>query len=267
MPASNGEPHPNFLDLPSRPAKPRESGLTHVMDKGMNIREIEGLFDTAGDYVDIVKLGWGTSYVTNNLEKKIALYRSFATPVVCGGTLFEAVYGQRKMDEFKRWLEHYRFSHVEISDGTLDIPREQKLELIADFARDFVVLSEVGSKDADVNIAPYLWVQWMREELDAGAWKVITEAREGGTAGIFDAGGGMRTELIGEIADAVGVEHVIFEAPSKAAQAWFVKQFGADVNLGNIPPDEVIPLETLRLGLRGDTLKEILLVDDGAPAQ
>ena len=254
----------SFLDIPTREGKPRERGLTHVMDKGLNLREIEGLFDTAGEYVDIVKLGWGTSYVTNNLEKKIALYRSFDTPVVCGGTLFEAVYGQGKIDEFKRWLEHYRFSHVEISDGTLEIPRDQKLELIADFARDFVVLSEVGSKDSEVNIAPYLWVQWMREELDAGAWKVITEAREGGTAGIFDSGGGMRTELIGEIAAAVGTENVIFEAPSKAAQAWFVKQFGPEVNLGNIPPEEVIPLETLRLGLRGDTLAEILLLD--APA-
>ncbi len=124
----------SFLTVPTREGKPRERGLTHVMDKGLNLREIEGLFDTAGEYVDIVKLGWGTSYVTNNLEKKIALYRSFSTPVVCGGTLFEAVYGQGKMDEFKRWLEHFRFSHVEISDGTLDIPREQKLELIADFA-------------------------------------------------------------------------------------------------------------------------------------
>ena len=144
----------SFLDIPTREGKPRERGLTHVMDKGLNLREIEGLFDTAGEYVDIVKLGWGTSYVTNNLEKKVALYRSFQTPVVCGGTLFEAVYGQGKMDEFKRWLEHYRFSHVEISDGTLEIPREQKLELIAEFSRDFVVLSEVGSKDSDVNIAP-----------------------------------------------------------------------------------------------------------------
>ena len=121
----------NFLDIPTREGKPRTRGLTHVIDKGLNLREIEGLFDTAGEYVDIVKLGWGTSYVTNNLEKKIALYRSFPTPVVCGGTLFEAVYGQGKMDEFKRWLEHYRFSHVEISDGTLEIPRERKLELIA----------------------------------------------------------------------------------------------------------------------------------------
>ena len=178
-------PEHAFLDVPTREGKPRSRGLTHVIDKGLNLREIEGLFDTAGEYVDIVKLGWGTSYVTNNLEKKTALYRSFSTPVVCGGTLFEAVYAQGKLDEYKRWLEHFRFSHVEISDGTIEIPRDTKLELIADFSRDFVVLSEVGSKDSEVNIAPYLWVQWMREELDAGAWKVIAEGREGGTAGIY----------------------------------------------------------------------------------
>src|ERR1700752_1115713 len=132
-----------FLDLPRPPGKPRMEGLTHVMDKGMNLREIAGMFAVGGEFVDIVKLGWGTSYVTNNLEKKIALYRSFDTPVVCGGTLVEAVYGRRKMDEFKSWLKEFRFSHVEISDGTLEIPRDEKLELITDFARDFVVLSEV----------------------------------------------------------------------------------------------------------------------------
>src|SRR5919199_3919480 len=174
-----------FLDLPPRPGKPRTDGLTHVIDKGLNLREIEGLFDTAGDYVDIVKLGWGTSYVTNNLEKKIALYRSFRTPVVCGGTLFEAVYAKGRLDEFKRWLTEQRFSHVEISDGTLEIPRERKLELIAEFATDFTVLSEVGSKDAEVNYAPYLWVEWIKEELAAGAGKVIQEGRGGGTAGIY----------------------------------------------------------------------------------
>jgi phosphosulfolactate synthase len=248
-----------FLGVPARPGKPRETGLTHVIDKGLNLRDIEGLFDTAGQFVDIVKFGWGTSYVTNNLEKKIALYRSFETPVVCGGTLFEAVYARDRIDEFKAWLEHHRFSHVEISDGTLDIPRDRKLELIADFARDFTVLSEVGSKDAEVVYAPYQWVEWMQEELVAGAWKVITEGREGGTAGIFRPDGDMRTGLIDEIAHGVSIDDVLFEAPTKASQAWFVKHFGPNVNLGNIPPDEVIPLETLRLGLRGDTLREILL--------
>jgi phosphosulfolactate synthase len=256
-----------FLDLPPRAPKPRHTGLTHVIDKGLNLRDIEGLFDTGGQFVDIVKLGWGTSYVTNNLEKKISLYRSFGTPVVCGGTLFEVVYARDRLDEFKSWLQEFRFSHVEISDGTIEVPRERKLELIADFARDFVVLSEVGSKDAEVNIAPYLWVQWMREELDAGAWKVIAEGREAGTAGIYRPTGEMRTGLIDEIVHEIPVGDLIFEAPAKSSQAWFVKRFGPNVNLGNIPPEEVIPLETLRLGLRGDTLKEVLLGDSaGTPA-
>jgi len=254
-----------FLDLPRRPGKPRTEGLTHVMDKGLNLREIEGMFDVGGEFVDIVKLGWGTSYVTNNLEKKIALYRSFETPVVCGGTLFEAVYARGRIDEFKSWLVANRFAHVEISDGTLEIPRDRKLELIVDFARDFTVLSEVGSKDAEVNIAPYLWVEWIKEELEAGAWKVITEGREGGTAGIFRPTGEMRTGLIDEIAHEVDFQALIFEAPTKSSQAWFVKQFGPNVNLGNIPPDEVIPLETLRLGLRADTLREVLLDREQSP--
>ena len=253
-----------FLGVPTRPGKPRETGLTHVLDKGLNLREIEGLFDTAGAYVDVVKLGWGTGYVTNNLEKKIALYRSFGTPVVCGGTLFEAVYARDKVDEFKRWLTNYRFSHVEISDGTIEIPRDRKLELIAEFARDFTVLSEVGSKDEEVNIAPYLWVEWMREELEAGAWKVIAEGREGGTAGIYRPTGELRTGLIDEIEHSIDFHDLVWEAPTKQSQAWFVKHFGPDVNLGNIPPEEVIPLETLRLGLRGDTLKEVLI--DNEPA-
>jgi phosphosulfolactate synthase len=256
-----------WLGVPARPGKPRATGLTHVIDKGLNMRDIEGMFDTGGDFVDIVKLGWGTSYVTNNLEKKIALYRHFETPVVCGGTLFEAVYAKGKLDEFKTWLNEHRFAHVEISDGTIEIPREEKLELIRDFARDFTVLSEVGSKDSDVVYAPYQWVEWMLEELEAGSWKVITEAREGGTAGIFRKDGDMRTGLIDEIAHGIAIEEIIFEAPTKASQAWFVKHFGPNVNLGNIPPEEVIPLETLRLGLRGDTLKEMLLVHAESAAE
>ena len=204
-----------FLDLPPRDPKPRERGLTHVIDKGLNLRDIEGMFDTAGDYVDVVKLGWGTSYVTQNLEKKIALYRSFETPVVCGGTLFEAVYARGKVDEYKKWLSDHRFSHVEISDGAIEIERERKLELIADLARDFTVLSEVGSKDSETVFAPYQWVQWLKEELEAGAWKVITEGREGGTAGIFRADGDMRTGLLEEIAHEIAIDDVIFEAPTK----------------------------------------------------
>jgi phosphosulfolactate synthase len=243
---------PDFdLGLPQRTA-----GLTHVIDKGLGPRGWEDVLEVSGHLIDVVKLGWGTSYVTKSLERKLAVLKD--KPVVIGGTFFEVVYVKDRLEEYKVWLTGLGLTHVEISDGTVDIPRERKLELIADFARDFTVLSEVGSKDSSVEYGVDEWTRWLQEELDAGAWKVITEAREGGTAGIFDAGGGMRTELIGEIAEAVGVVNVIFEAPSKAAQAWFVKQFGPEVNLGNIPPEEVIPLETLRLGLRGDTLKEIL---------
>jgi len=232
-------------------------GLTHVLDKGLGPRGWEDVLEMGGDYISIVKLGWGTAAVTKNLERKLDVLKG--KPVVIGGTYFEAVYAKDALDAYKSWLQQLGIAHVEISDGTIDIPRERKLDLIAEFARDFTVLSEVGSKDSSVEYTADEWTTWLREELDAGAWKVVTEAREGGTAGIFDSSGGMRTELIGEIAGAVGVENVVFEAPSKAAQVWFIKQFGASVNLGNIPPEEVIPLETLRLGLRGDTLKELLL--------
>ncbi|HKC77798.1 MAG TPA: phosphosulfolactate synthase [Gaiellaceae bacterium] len=244
--------------------EPRETRLTHVIDKGLGPRAWEDVLETAGDYISIVKLGWGTAAVTQNLERKLEVLRE--KPVVIGGTFFEVCYAQDQLDAYKSWLAGLGITHVELSDGTIDIPRERKVELIADFARDFTVLSEVGSKDASVEYSAPEWTKWLREELDAGAWKVVTEAREGGTAGIFDSAGGMRTELIGEIAEAVGIDNVVFEAPTKAAQVWFIKQFGSQVNLGNIPPDEVIPLETLRLGLRGDTLKEVLLGGEPATA-
>ncbi len=240
-------------------------GLTHVIDKGMGPRAWEDVLEVAGPHISIVKLGWGTAAVTQNLDRKLAVLRE--KPVVVGGTFFEVVYAKGRLDDYKRWLTSLGLTHVEISDGTVEIPRERKLELIADFARDFTVLSEVGSKDSSVEYTAAQWTTWLREELAAGAWKVITEAREGGTAGIFDSSGGMRTELIAEIALDVGPVNVVFEAPTKAAQTWFIKQFGPSVNLGNIPPDEVIPLATLRYGLRGDTLKEVLLGERaGTPA-
>jgi len=184
--------------------------------------------------------------------------------VVCGGTLFEAVVACGKLDEYRRWLEENRLSHVEISDGTIDIPRERKLELISELSQDFTVMSEVGSKDSEVVFAPYQWVQWLKEDLEAGAWKVITEAREGGTAGIFRSTGDMRTGLIDEIVHELDLSDIVFEAPTTRSQAWFIQKYGPDVNLGNIPPQEVIPLETLRLGLRSDTLKELLLSEHAA---
>jgi phosphosulfolactate synthase len=244
------------LDLGLR----RDGGLTHVIDKGLGPRAWEDVLDTAGEHIDIVKLGWGTALVTGNLRRKLDVLRE--KKIVLGGTLFEAVYAKDRLDEYKRWLGELGIDHVEISDGSIEIPRERKLELIADFARDFTVLSEVGSKDSEVVFAPYQWVEWIKEELAAGAWKVVTESREGGTAGIFRPTGEMRTGLVEEIEHSVDFHDLIWEAPTKASQAWFVRHFGPDVNLGNIPPDEVIPLETLRLGVRGDTLKEVLLAGE-----
>ena len=254
MPASE-----EFLGLPARSSKPRTQGITHIFDKGLSIAGVEGLFEVAGDYVDVVKLGWGSAYVTRNLTAKIALYKSLETPVVCGGTLFEVCFTLDKLDEYKRWISALGLAHVEISDGTIDLPRERKLEIIADFARDFIVLSEVGSKDADAEFAPYEWVKWIKDELAAGSWKVITEGREGGTAGIFRPSGEMRAGLVEEITHEVPVSDLIFEAPLKAAQSWLIAHYGSEVNLGNIPTEEVLGLEALRRGVRSDTLKAILV--------
>jgi phosphosulfolactate synthase len=240
-----------FLDIPPRDPKPRERGITHVMDKGMTLRDVEALFESAGAYVDILKLGWGTAYVTNDLREKVELCRSHGTPVVCGGTFFEAVVALDRLDGYRRWLDEHDITHVEVSDGTIALPRDEKLELIAELARDFVVLSEVGSKDETAVFAPYQWVGWLKEELEAGAWKVITEAREAGTAGIFRPNGEVRTGLVEEIVHELDLADLVFEAPTKASQ-------------GYIPPEEVIPVETLRLGLRGDTLKEVLLREQAA---
>ncbi|HEX9379487.1 MAG TPA: phosphosulfolactate synthase [Gaiellaceae bacterium] len=244
---------------------PRNGGLTHVIDKGLGPRGWEDVLETSAEFIDIVKLGWGTAYVTPNLREKLAVLRD--KPVVIGGTFFEAVVVQDKLEDYKRWLQELGLTHVEISDGVIDLPRERKLELIADFARDFTVLSEVGSKDSEAVFAPYEWVGWIKEELAAGAWKVITEGREGGTAGIYRPTGEMRTGLVDEIVHEIELDSLLFEAPSKSSQAWFINHFGPAVNLGNIPPEEVIPLETLRRGLRGDTLKEVLFGERaGTPA-
>jgi phosphosulfolactate synthase len=250
-----------FLDLPARPGKPRDRGWTHVIDKGLTLPEVSGVLDLAGDYIDIVKLGWGTSYVTPNLGEKLRLYRDAGIPIVCGGTLLEAAIARNRLDEFRRWTSEHGFTHIEVSDGTIDLERGRKVELIASLAEDFVVLSEVGTKDSERIYAPYQWVAWIKEELEAGAFKVITEARESGTSGIYRQTGEVRSGLIDEIVHEVPIGKLLFEAPQKEQQAWFIKQFGADVNLGNIAPAEVIPLETLRLGLRSDTMIDLLLRD------
>jgi len=247
-------PGADFLSLPGRPPKPRQVGVTHMIDKGLPLPVVEGILESSGDYIDIVKLGWGTAYVTRNLRDKLALYRAAGIPVVLGGTFWELCMAQYKLDDWRRWVSDLGLQHVEVSDGTITMPHDAKLEHIGRLAQDFVVLSEVGSKDIDTVIAPYRWVEMIEAELRAGAWKVITEARETGTAGIFRGDGEVRMGLIDEIVHAIDPNRLLFEAPQKAQQVWFIRKFGPNVNLGNIPPDEVIPLETLRLGLRADTL-------------
>jgi phosphosulfolactate synthase len=244
-----------FLDLPERSAKPRDRGLTHVLDKGLSTAAVDGLMEVAGDAVDIVKLGWGTALVTGNLTAKLARYRAHDVPVVLGGTLTEIALRDGRVEGLIAWCKELGIGHVEVSDGTIELSAERKRELVARLAREFTVFSEVGSKDDERIMAPYRWVQEIEAELEAGAWKVIAEARESGTAGIFRPDGEVRMGLIDEIAHAIDHAHLIFEAPQRAQQVWFIRRFGSEVNLGNIAPEDVLSLETLRLGLRSDTME------------
>lgn len=246
-----------FLDLPARSAKPRTRGLTHVLDRGLSVVEVDGLMEVAGGSVDLVKLGWGTALATSNLRPKLRRYREHGVPVVLGGTLTELAIEQGRVDGLVGWLRELELAHVEVSDGTISLPHPEKLALIERLAGEFTVLSEVGSKDASEVMAPYRWVELIEAELAAGAWKVIAEARESGTAGIYRADGEVRMGLIDEIAHAVDPERMLFEAPRKEQQVWFLRRFGADANLGNIAPADVLSLETLRLGLRSDTVGHV----------
>jgi phosphosulfolactate synthase len=244
-----------FLDLPPRSGKPRTTGLTHVLDRGLSLAQVDGLVEVAGTSVDIVKLGWGTALATGNLEPKLERLRAHGIPVVLGGTLTELAIRQERVDGLVAWLRELGLTHVEVSDGTITIDPADKCELVRRLAGEgFTVLSEVGSKDAATIMAPYRWVEQIEAELEAGAWKVIAEARESGTAGIFRADGEVRMGLIDEIAHAVDPSRLLFEAPQKDQQVWFIERFGPEVNLGNIAPDDVLSLETLRLGLRSDTM-------------
>jgi phosphosulfolactate synthase len=243
----------DLLDLPPRSAKPRQQGLTHLLDRGLSVSEIDSLAEVAGEFVDVVKLGWGTPVVTGNLEQKIERYRHHEIPVVFGGTLTELAIAQDRLDRLVAWMHELGLDHIEISDGTIELRHDDKLGLIERLSNEFIVLSEVGSKDDTRIMAPYRWVEQIQQELEAGAWKVIAEARESGTAGIFRHDGEVRMGLIDEIVHAVAPDKILFEAPRKDQQVWFVRRFGPDVNLGNIAPAEVLSLETIRLGLRSDT--------------
>jgi phosphosulfolactate synthase len=244
----------DLLKLPQRTTKPRQNGITHVLDSGLSVAGVDGMLEVAGEFIDLVKLGWGTAVVTGNLPEKLARYREHDIPVMFGGTLTELAITQDRLDAFVAQLHELGLDHIEISDGTINIEHDRKLELIQSLAKEFTVLSEVGSKDDTRIMAPYRWVEQIQSELEAGAWKVIAEARESGRTGIFRHDGEVRMGLIDEILHAVPAESVLFEAPLKDQQVWFVRRIGPDVNLGNISPEEALSLETIRVGLRADTV-------------
>ncbi|WP_420576032.1 phosphosulfolactate synthase [Ekhidna sp.] len=245
-------------NLPERTQKPRTEGYTMVMDKGLSLREVEDLIESSGDYIDIVKFGWATSFVYPNLKEKIALYKSAGIPCYFGGTLFEAFVVRNQFEDYQKVLDEFGLEYAEVSDGSVEMDHDEKCQYIHTLAKQVTVLSEVGSKDAAKIIPPYKWIEQMRTELEAGAWKVIGEARESGNVGLFRDSGEVRQGLVEEILTQIPSEKILWEAPQKAQQVWFIKLSGPNVNLGNIAPNEVIPLETIRLGLRGDTFSHFL---------
>ena len=247
-----------LTQLPVRTSNARENGLTMMMDKGISFRQAEDFLASNIEHTDIIKLGFGTSIITPNVAKKIKLYKDNGMMVYAGGTLFEAFAIRKQLDDYKKYMEDIGLNMVEISDGSMHMEHDVKCEIISDFAKDFKVISEVGSKDASVEISSENWLKWMQNELSAGSWKVIAEAREGGNVGIYYGDGGMKSELIDEITNKIAIDKILWEAPNKNQQIWFINKFGANVNLGNISPDGVIPLECLRLGLRGDTFNNYL---------
>jgi phosphosulfolactate synthase len=244
----------SFLqNLPKRSSKPRQTGLTLVMDKGLSVAEAENLLSVAEPYIDFIKLGFGTALLTRNLERKLMVYRNSRINVFFGGTFFEAFVVRNQFDDYLRFLEHNKIEYAEVSDGSFRMPPQEKCEYIRKLARHVTVLSEVGSKTENSTFTPAEWVEAINLELEAGALSVIAEARESGTAGIYRSNGEIRDGLVLEVSKYVPKHKLIWEAPKKEQQVWFIKTFGSNVNLGNIAPDDVIPLETLRIGLRGDT--------------
>lgn len=248
-------PHYNFnlSHLPNRTVKPRKDGVTMVMDKGISLRQAEDMLNSSSDYIDFVKLGFGTSIISKNVKEKIKLYQKEGIKVYVGGTLFEAFIVRNKFDDYLKYITDLGLDSAEVSDGSVSLNHDKKCEYISKLAKNFTVLSEVGSKEEGVIIHPARWIKMMQAELDAGAFKVIAEARESGTVGIFHKNGSAHTLLINRIVNKVKLENIIWETPQKSQQVYFLKLFGCNVNVGNISVDDVIPLETLRIGLRGDT--------------
>lgn len=243
----------NALNLPERTVKPRKHGLTMVMDKGLSLRQVEDFLDTSADFVDFVKLGFGTSVITKHLKEKISLYKQAGIKTYLGGTLFEAFIIRKKFDDYVKFVDSLKLEMAEVSDGSIVLAHDEKCSYINKLSKHFTILSEVGSKEEGIIIHPAKWIKMMNAELDAGSFKVIAEARESGNVGIFHRNGSAHVMLINKITSKVPAESIIWETPQKAQQVYFIKLMGANVNVGNIAYDEVIPLETLRLGLRGDT--------------
>lgn len=243
----------NLPHLPQRTVSPRKNGVTMVMDKGISLRQAEDFLSSSSDYVDFVKLGFGTSIVSKNVKEKIKLYKNAGIKVYVGGTLFEAFVIRNKFDDYLKYISDFGLDCAEVSDGSIELEHDKKCEYINRLAKEYTVLSEVGSKEEGVIIHPARWIKMMENELKAGAFKVIAEARESGTVGIFHKNGSAHTMLINRIVNKVKIENIIWETPQKSQQVYFLKMFGCNVNVGNIGVDDVIPLETLRLGLRGDT--------------
>jgi len=248
----------NLTKIPARNNKPRENGLTMIMDKGLSLRQAENFLDSGGEYTDIIKLGFGTSIITPNVSDKIKLYQDNGLLVYAGGTLFEAFSIRNQLDDYKRYMNSIGLTMVEISNGSINLNNEKKCELITEFSKEFRVISEVGSKGEKEEYSGEYWAKWMNNELNAGSWKVIAEAREGGNIGIYNTDGGIKTELIDYITEKINENNILWEAPKDEQQVWFINKFGANVNLGNIPQNQIIPLECLRLGLRADTLHNFL---------
>jgi phosphosulfolactate synthase len=248
----------SLSQIPERSVKPRNSGMTMVMDKGLSLRQVEDFLEVSGTYTDIVKLGWATSYVTPNLKDKLKLYKDAGIPVYFGGTLFEAFIIRNQYDDYCRMLDTFGLEYAEVSDGSITIEHDVKCEYISKLSKQITVISEVGSKDVQKIFAPYKWIQLMKAEMEAGSWKVIAEARESGNVGIYRDSGEVRQGLVDEILTQIPADDIIWEAPQKAQQVWFIKLLGSNVNLGNIAHADLIPLETLRLGLRSDTFDHFL---------
>lgn len=240
-------------NIPDRTEKPRQAGLTMVMDKGLSLREAEDFLSVASPHTDVLKLGFGSAYVTPNVEKKINLFNEAGVPVYFGGTLLEAFIVRGEFKNYIKLLEKFKMKYAEISDGSITIPHELKCKYIKELSKVVTVISEVGSKEEGIIIRPNMWIHMIETELEAGVWKVIAEARESGTVGIYRPNGKAHVMLINKITNRIPHDKIIWETPQKSQQVYFIKLFGANVNLGNIAPNEVIALESLRLGLRSDT--------------